>query len=105
MKALKHTGGRWVAECSPVGNWWVRGMGGVFSISMLGSVQSETHNSEANAKRIVACVNAMDGLNPEAVPQLIPTLRHAIDLAKRTNLPASVEHFSMMLFALTGSRE
>ena len=28
---------------------------------------------EANARRIVACVNACDGLNPEALPALIAT--------------------------------
>ena len=28
------------------------------------------HKVEANARRIVACVNACEGINPEAVPEL-----------------------------------
>ena len=30
-----------------------------------------TETEEANARRIVACVNACEGINPEAVPDLL----------------------------------
>lgn len=33
----------------------------------------------ANAARIVACVNACEGINPEAVPELLEALKHALD--------------------------
>ena len=32
-------------------------------------------NDRANATRIVACVNACEGINPEAVPELLEALK------------------------------
>ena len=32
-------------------------------------------NAQANAERIVACVNACEGINPEAVPDLLEALK------------------------------
>ncbi len=37
----------------------------------------------ANAARIVACVNACAGINPEAVPDLIAALQHGLGAAKK----------------------
>ncbi len=59
----------------------------------------------ANAARVVTCVNALEGMDPNYIPQVIPALRHAIEIAQRTDLPASVNHFQTLLFSLTGSRE
>ncbi len=36
-------------------------------------------NDKANAERIVACVNGCAGINPEAVPELLKTLRSIRD--------------------------
>ena len=36
-------------------------------------------NAEANAKRIVACVNACEGINPEAVSDMYAALVHITD--------------------------
>jgi hypothetical protein len=40
---------------------------------------------EANAQRIVACVNACEGINPEAVPELLESLDALIMIIDRTN--------------------
>lgn len=40
---------------------------------------------DANAARIVACVNACEGLNPEAVPEVLEALREM--LAVNTSMP------------------
>ena len=45
---------------------------------------------QANARRIVACVNACEGINPEAVPDLLTVLRAAVarvELANREGDP------------------
>ena len=39
-------------------------------------------SDKANAARIVACVNACEGLNPAAVPALVASLRFMVDAAK-----------------------
>ena len=39
-------------------------------------------NYEANRARIIACVNALAGLNPEAVPNVVEALREAINWAE-----------------------
>jgi hypothetical protein len=44
-------------------------------------------NELANARRIVACVNACAGLNPEAVPKLVTAFSALIDLAERLGVP------------------
>lgn len=35
--------------------------------------------TEENFKRIVSCVNACEGLNPEAVPELVAKLEHILE--------------------------
>ena len=37
-----------------------------------------TEQAKANARRIVACVNACEGINPEAVPDLLEALKDAV---------------------------
>jgi len=36
--------------------------------------------AEANAARIVACVNACEGINPEAVPEIVKALGDLLDV-------------------------
>jgi len=40
---------------------------------------SRIPEAAANAKRIVACVNACAGINPEAVPELLEAAINAVD--------------------------
>lgn len=40
----------------------------------------EDHTGHANAARIVACVNACAGINPDAVPDLLAALKDATAL-------------------------
>lgn len=43
-------------------------------------VQGDTHEEAlANAQRIVACVNACEGINPEAVPDMLKALEGAVE--------------------------
>jgi len=54
--------------------------------------------AQANAARIVACVNACEGINPEAVPELLAYIRkhapfsvqsaHLLSRAEATQCPA-----------------
>jgi len=39
----------------------------------------------ADAKRIVACVNACEGINPEAVPRLLKAAKGMVAAASATN--------------------
>ena len=41
-------------------------------------VVGNTHEAKANGRRIVACVNACAGINPEAVPKLLEALKWAM---------------------------
>ena len=58
---------------------------------------------KANAKRIVACVNACAGINPEAVPEVLEALRvTAVALAicgEGTVRPGSAEAARAYVFA------
>lgn len=38
-------------------------------------------DNEANADRIVSCINACAGINPEAVPDVVAALREAVNWA------------------------
>ena len=40
-------------------------------------------NNEANATRIVSCVNGCRGINPEAVPELLTNLIDLLDLCEK----------------------
>ena len=40
-------------------------------------VVGNTHEAKANGRRIIACVNACAGINPEAVPELLEALKRA----------------------------
>jgi hypothetical protein len=42
------------------------------------------HRHEANARRIVACVNACEGINPEAVPDLLAACEYVKYAAPET---------------------
>ncbi len=67
----KHTHGPWKYEegtktiRSQKENYWLATMD-----SWDGAV-----NNKANAARIIACVNACEGINPEAVPNLLEACR------------------------------
>ncbi len=73
--------------------WRISGRGSYISSSSAGYVPLRTpfredafrdvsaHNNkelEDNAARIVACVNACDGINPEAVPDLLAAAEQAL---------------------------
>ena len=89
MKEQKHTAGPWVAKV----------IDGVTEREpyILGSNREEIAvmldwatrpifplEQQANADRIVACVNACEGINPEAVPGLVATLQGAADMLRES---------------------
>lgn len=47
-------------------------------------------NDEANAKRIVACVNACEGINPKAVPKMLATLQNLAEYWNRNENHAAM---------------
>ena len=63
------------------GPWFLHGKPGYEALEIFGTnrpiakslyhLGSEDNEADANARRIVACVNACEGINPEAVPELL----------------------------------
>ena len=86
MSTTKHTPGKWIltpnntesGDISPF--HYIDAPGGQVLAVKAASL------SEANAARIVACVNACEGINPEAVPEMLEALRWIRDNC--TGLPA-----------------
>lgn len=61
---------------------WFLGISGVFAPAKPGNAPEHGRNNqlaevwnEANAARIVACVNNCEGINPEAVPEMLAALK------------------------------
>lgn len=60
---------------------------------------------EANAARIVACVNACAGLNPDALPALIAAAEHAlVEFDRCTMFDANGSAFDALRSALSALR-
>ncbi len=58
-----------------------RGKHGYGIADLIATVSCGLHPTQAsNARRIVACVNACEGINPEAVPELLEALKIAEDV-------------------------
>lgn len=70
----KHTAEPWLTNTNSQGDWDISPDGEDMICDLKGCA-----NSEANAVRIVACVNACAGLNPDAVPGLVSALRAALN--------------------------
>ena len=70
----KHTPGPWRAiGCRPtVAKICAGGNNGL--VADVSAYWFDTGQAEANADRIVACVNACEGINPDAVPGLLAAL-------------------------------
>ena len=69
-----HTATPWKVSSGSVNNsrWWdITSTNGLPSPCYIGEAKEE------NAKRIVACVNACEGINPEAVPEMLEALQQA----------------------------
>ena len=47
-----------------------------------------TEEDEANAARIVSCVNACEGINPDAAPDMLEALKLAVKLMPETTISA-----------------
>lgn len=68
MSTTKHTPGPWQVGLSKHGHCAIAP-----GLSPMPAVF--TARNEANAARIVACVNACEGINPEAVPEILDVMR------------------------------
>lgn len=82
----EHTPGPWVALLHETPTWKICHSGHEFAL-----VAMTCHaNDEVNARRIVACVNACEGMNPEALPELLKAIEaKAADEAYAAGLGAS----------------
>ena len=69
----EHTLGPWSIEQAHFDPWVVAPDGRyvIATVATGGDMSKEGH---ANARRIVACVNACEGINPEAVAELVEAL-------------------------------
>jgi hypothetical protein len=61
--------------------------------------------SEPDACRIVACVNACDGINPEAVPDLLEACKYFISLVETGITTESIKHAEKILTGRSVLRE
>lgn len=76
MTDQKHTPEPWEARKDPQ-RWIVKAIYGSFGMDdsqLIPARMGAGVREEANAERIVACVNACAGLNPEAVPEMVKAL-------------------------------
>jgi len=99
VKSKQHTPGPWRVLEKGMG-WWSLGVGGesfpdkILTVST-GKVPTEV--GAANTVRIVACVNACDGLNPEVIAEVIGALREACTVAPRPPSEATVDAWLAIL--------
>ncbi len=89
MSTQKHTPEPWHVSAPRAGTahgWEVRTYSGekLAGVKLTNLVCQMSHHprkqeeAHANAARIVACVNACEGINPEAVPKMLEALRECI---------------------------
>ena len=82
----KHTPGPWTYHHEPsLNRYAVRaepfGTETILSISYWSRTPIwDRERAEADASRIVSCVNSCDGINPEAVPELLKAAENAIGM-------------------------
>lgn len=106
MSKPKHTPGPWRKYFTDLGNytpaWGIEGFYGPDGNCSLSPVchvyrhkedPEKIKESEANAQRIVDCVNACEGINPKAVSSMISALQEAESLLSVAN----TEHFEIWL--------
>ena len=72
---MEHTKGRWVIGHRVATEWW--------TVEQQNSPHEEIGiiYGKTNAYRIVACVNACEGINPEAVPDLLAACKAMLQSA------------------------
>lgn len=76
MSEVKHTPEPWMADLEDYSS--VVDSDGICVCEMPPYTRSPNREkARANAERIVACVNACRGINPEAVPLMLKTLQEA----------------------------
>lgn len=77
MSEVKHTPEPWMADLEDYAS--VIDSDGICVCEMPPYTRSPNREkARANAERIVACVNACKGINPEAVPDLLDALKEAL---------------------------
>ena len=85
MMSTKHTAGPWTY--GRVGNderkdvsWWIgTPHADIAHISRMDDTGKSLEEHDANAARIVACVNGCENVNPEAVPLLVHALKNLLE--------------------------
>ena len=72
---MKHTPTPWKAEEGEEPLWVIKGSGKFHFIAV-----TSQGNDEANARRIISCVNACEGIeNPEAIKELIEAAHRGLN--------------------------
>lgn len=71
----KHTPEPWVATRQPNGSVCIHERGLMPHATVYGRADLSSGKIESDSARIVACVNACAGINPEAVPGLLAVCR------------------------------
>lgn len=75
--------GHWVVQEN--GDWCIHASGSPWQVAYLKAQSISSFPTEANARRIVDCVNACEGIaDPSAVPELVAALQFLADSARAT---------------------
>lgn len=74
----KHTPEPWVATRQPNGSVWIHERGLMPHATVYGRADLSSGKIESDSARIVACVNACAGINPDAVPGLLAACKALI---------------------------
>lgn len=74
----KHTPEPWVATRQPNGSVWIHERGLMPHATVYGRADLSSGKIGSDSARIVACVNACKGINPEAVPELLAACKGAM---------------------------
>lgn len=85
MEKMKHTPEPWALRHDPMNpNPRIFGSDGSLVV-IISEGRAFAKQTEANAARIVACVNSCKGINPEAVPELLEALRRIAEHETRAD--------------------
>lgn len=91
MSTTKHTPGPWkVIDDEQLGMAVISPETG-YTISTHNNGAEHSEEEAANAARIAACVNACEGINPEAVPEMLSMLKQVLETYRRLDQVHGIE--------------
>lgn len=75
-----------VNENAEANQWYITDADGKWVIGLILNGEMSPKRQKAVLDRVAACVNACEGINPEAVPELLATLKDVLRIAKAASI-------------------